>query len=130
VIKKLGKITISSIDYSLMHDDSLDGGCATREPPVITVNTSFGSSVYNLSVLLHEIGEVIFVEDDKRYQAVRIGEGTLKYLFNFDHEYYTEFMIKFAAALLSNDFVTIKLNKKKLTNKKKIKTNKKGETAS
>lgn len=102
---KIQMIEICSQDWILKKNPKKVGGYfsthGVKGRGVIELGTKWKDKENLVNILIHEILEAIFVEDNKRYNDQSGYESSRDYLFVFDHDYLHGLGPKVGAALRS-----------------------------
>lgn len=96
ILKKLKSINIGGIDYKIIWDKKTAGGSFSCGKKEIMIGTELGDN-YAFSVLIHELKEIIQVEQTTRYE--RRDENN-NFYFNYDHAQHTDLCCRLAEYLL------------------------------
>lgn len=116
--KFITKMLISSREWEIWEDPEIGGGSYKHEDPMnhgkrtIVLGTKDKDSRYHAEVLIHEILEIMFSTEDRRFVGdwVQNSDHT-RYLFVFDHDYLHGVGPKLLTALLTSGMFELKVNK-------------------
>ena len=96
ILNRLKKITIGSLEFDIIWDKTTGGGHFSYRNREIMVGTKLGGD-YAFSILMHELKEIIQVEQGTRYERMDEHDN---FHFNYTHAEHSDLCSRLAGLLI------------------------------